>query len=66
MDAWHQIVTFREIYFQMQNINLFVGSSVCNGCTFLSQKWPYYKAWLIKKGLLNLICMLPWMDGENN
>ena len=28
--------------------------------------WFHNRSWLRHKGLLNLICMLPWMDGENN
>ena len=38
----NQFVKLHEIYFWMQNINLYMGLSVCNTYTILEQKSPYY------------------------
>ena len=38
IDAWHQMWKLRQIYFLIQNINSYVGLSVCNTGTIFVQK----------------------------
>ena len=58
IDAWHQIWKLRQIYFRMQNINSYMGLSVCKKCTIFVKKIPYYISWLSHKAPLKLSCLL--------